>query len=422
MPSSRLPADLSPNAVTQTLAALRARGVEVLDLTESNPTRAGIEYPPRLLDALADPRGLSYEPHPLGLASAREAVARDYARRGLSQDAASIALTASTSEAYSFLFKLLCNPGDEVLVPRPSYPLFEHLAGLESVTARTYPLERHGSWRIDLAALDEACGPRTRAVLVVSPNNPTGSWLHRDDLAALAAVCAERGLALIGDEVFADYPLDAPVEGAYLVEGTSLEVPNTDVRRMAGTPSRVPPTHASVLDQRDALTFALGGLSKSVGLPQVKLGWIAVQGPDASVASALRAYEVIADTYLSVSTPVQLAAPALLEQGAVVRERIRARIQRNLDALRKQASAFPALTLLPPDGGWSIVIQVPSFRSEEALVLELLERDHVLVHPGFFFDFPHESFVIVSLLVEPRVFDAGVARVLSRATSPELVS
>ncbi len=392
MLSSRLPTDLTPNAVTRTLAAVRARGIEVLDLTESNPTRAGIAYPPGVLAALSDPRALSYEPDPLGLPGARAAVAADFARRGLTVDPAHIALTASTSEAYSLLFKLLCDPGDAVLVPRPSYPLFEHLARLESVTAVPYGLEWHGSWRIDLASLHEACGPRVRAVLVVSPNNPTGSWLHRDDLADLSRVCGERDLALIGDEVFADYPLDDA------------------------------PHKASVLDQRNALTFALGGLSKSAGLPQVKLGWMAVGGPASKVASALRSFEVIADTYLSVSTPVQVAAPALIEQGATVRANIRARITRNLDRLRANASVFPALTVLAVEAGWSAVVQVPSFRTEEALVLDLLERDHVLAHPGYFFDFPHEAFIIVSLLVEPRAFDAGVERLLSRAASPELVS
>ncbi len=391
MPSSRLPTDLTPNAVTRTLAELQARGVQVIDLTESNPTRAGIEYPPGLLDALADPRALTYEPNPLGLPSARAAVAADFARRGLTVDPATIALTASTSEAYSLLFKLLCDAGDEVLVPRPSYPLFEHLAGLESVTAVPYTLEGHGSWRIDVASLGEAFGPRTRAVLVVSPNNPTGSWLHRADLADLSALCADRELALIGDEVFADYPL-----------GES-------------------PYKASVLEQRDVLTFALGGLSKSAGLPQVKLGWIAVAGPTSKVTPALQAYEVIADTYLSVSTPVQVAAPALIERGETVRASIRARTRRNLDVLRAKVKAFPALAVLPVEAGWSAIIQVPSFRSEESLVLDLLERDHVLVHPGYFFDFPSEAFVIISLLVEPRAFDAGIARVLSRATSPELV-
>lgn len=390
MLSSRLPPNLTPNAMARALAALRARGADVLDLTESNPTRAGIRYPSGLLDALADPRALEYEPHPLGLVSAREAVARDFARRGLNIDPGRIALTASTSEAYSLLFKLLCDPGDEVLVPRPSYPLFEHLARLDSVTTVPYTLERHGSWRVDLASLDEAYTSRTRAVLVVSPNNPTGSWLHRDDLKELSAFCATRRLALIGDEVFADYSLDDA------------------------------PHRASVLAQTDALTFGLGGLSKSAGLPQVKLGWIAVAGPTPDVESTLHAYEIVADTYLSVSTPVQVAAPALLQHGEEIRVAIRARLTRNLGALRAMAAEFPAATVLPVEAGWSAVIQVPALRKEEVLALELLERDSVLVHPGYFFDFPREAFVIVSLLVEPETFDTAVRRVLDSATSVEL--
>jgi aspartate/methionine/tyrosine aminotransferase len=387
MPSSRLPASLTANAVTRRLAALRADGVDVLDLTESNPTRAGITYPAGLLDALADPLALSYDPHPLGLLSAREAVAADFARRGLVVDPGRIALTASTSEAYGLLFKLLCDPGDDVLVPTPSYPLFEHLAALDAVCVRPYLLERQGSWRIDLASLTDACTSRTRAVLVVSPNNPTGSWLHHDDLAELAAFCADRRLALIGDEVFADYGLeDAPHK-------------------------------VSVLEQSRALTFALGGLSKSVGLPQVKLGWMAVGGPEPDVQVALDAYEIAADTYLSVSTPVQVAAPSLMRNGAVVRDTIRARTRRNLDALRTIAAGFPEITVLPVEAGWSVVLQVPAVRTEDALVLDLLDRDHVLVHPGYFFDFPHEAFLIVSLLVEPVVFDVAIGRMLSRATS-----
>lgn len=386
MLSSRLPLNLTANALSQRLAALHASGVAIIDLTQSNPTRAGISYPAGLLDALADARALSYEPHPLGMWSARAAVAGDFARRGLRVDPSHIALTASSSDAYGLLFKLLCDVGDEVLVPTPSYPLFEHLARLESVRAVPYPLERHGAWRIDMAALTASCTDRTRAVLVVSPNNPTGSWLHRDDLAELAALCAERRLALIGDEVFADYPLD----------------------HAAG--------RVSVLEQAQALTFALGGLSKSIALPQVKLGWIAVSGPAPEVEAALAAYEIIADTYLSVATPVQVAAPALLARGAAVREAIGARTRHNLDALRSVAAGFPEVSVPPVDAGWSAVMQVPAIRHEADLVMELLDRDRILVHPGYFFDFPHEAFLIVSLLVEPAVFTEAIGRTLSRAT------
>jgi aspartate/methionine/tyrosine aminotransferase len=389
VPSSRLPADLGPNAVTQAVAAALARGTPLADLTESNPTRVGVAYPAGLLDPLADARGLAYDPQPMGLPSAREAVAGELERRGLRVDPGRIALTASTSESYSLLFKLLCDAGDDVLVPQPSYPLFEHLASLEAVRAVPYTLEYHGGWRIDMPSLERACTRRARAVLVVSPNNPTGAWLHRDDLAALAALCASHGMALIGDEVFADYPLDDA------------------------------PHKASVLDQQDVLTFALGGLSKSVGLPQVKLGWIAAAGPAAAVSSALRAYEVAADTYLSVSTPVQIAAPMLLQRGAVVRAALHARVRRNLDTLRALAASVPAAPVLPGVAGWAAPIRVPALRSEEALVLELIQRDGVLVHPGYFFDWPREAFLIVSLLVPPVLFDDAIVRVLGRAVSAE---
>lgn len=381
MASSRLPHDLTPNQMTRALASARAAGTDVIDLTESNPTRAGISYPDDLLVPLGDPRGLVYEPSPLGQWPAREAVALDYARRGLVVDARSIALTASTSEAYSLLFKLLCDPGDAVLVPRPSYPLFEHLTRLESVDAVPYELDYHGGWRIDGDSVMRQLTPRVKAVLVVSPNNPTGSFLHRDDLAVLVALLRPRGIALIGDEVFADYPLDPA------------------------------PAACSVLEQEDIPAFALGGLSKSAGLPQVKLGWFAATGPMHLVSGLLTSYEVIADTYLSVSTPVQVAAPSLLAGGATVRAAIQQRIARNLDSLRRAMTAAPAATVLRVEGGWSAVLQVPTTEGEEALVLRLLTEHRVLAHPGYFFDFPRESFLVVSLLVAHDRFDTGIDRI-----------
>ncbi len=387
MISRRLPEDLSPNATARALAALRARGVNVIDLTESNPTRAGFEYPPHLLQPLADERAFTYDPQPLGHLPAREAVAQEFGRRGLQVSPDRIALTSSTSEAYSFLFKLLCDGGDTVLVPRPSYPLFEHLTRFEAVHAAPYRLEYHGSWRVDVDSVRAAMTDRTRALLIVSPNNPTGAFLHQEDLVQLSRLCAAHGVALIGDEVFADFPLDPA------------------------------PRACSVLAQRDALTCSLGGLSKSIGLPQLKLGWIAFNGPAPLLNDVLRAYEVVADAYLPVSTPVQLAAPHVLDTGGSIRAQIQQRIERNLAALREQTARHPAARVLTCEGGWSAIVQVPSFRSEEALVLELLNEDHVLVHPGYYFDFEREAFVIVSLLVEPLTFTRGVRRLLSRATA-----
>jgi len=387
MSSSRLPRNLEPNALARLVQAKRRAGASIVDLTESNPTRAGLSYPDHLLAPLADARALEYDPQPLGLWSARAAVAADFRRRGSVLSADRVALTSSTSEAYGLLFKLLCDAGDAVLVPHPSYPLFEHLTRMEAVTAVPYALEYHGSWRIDLDSVRAALGDRVRAILIVSPNNPTGSFLHRDDLAALAELAAARNLPLIGDEVFADYRLD---------------------------PS---PAATHVLAASGVLAFSLGGLSKSAGLPQLKLGWIAFGGPSARVDEAIAAYEIVADTYLSVSTPVQAAAAELIERGAAIRAQILARVTRNLASLRAHARSFPAVAVLPVEGGWSAVLQVPSVGSEEALVLSLLDQDDVLVHPGYFFDFPREAFIVMSLLVEPGLFDKAMARVLPRVAA-----
>jgi aspartate/methionine/tyrosine aminotransferase len=382
--SSRVPSDLSVNRLAAAVARLAAGGGRLLDLTLSNPTRAGFTYPADLLAALSDPAGLAYEPSPLGSPAARGAVARDYARRGLAVDPDRLALTASTSEAYSILFKLLCDPDDEVLVPAPSYPLVDHLTRLEAVRVRPYRLDYHGAWRIDLADLEAAFGDRTRAVLVVNPNNPTGSRVQRDELEAIARLCGDRA-AIVGDEVFGDYGLQES-DGAA----------------------------RSVLEAREALVFSLGGLSKSVGLPQVKLGWIALGGPEALVDAARLRLELICDTYLSVSTAVQVAAPALLERGAVVRRQIQARIAANYESLAREAARHPACALLRAEGGWYAVLRTPSTRPEEALVVDLVERDGVLVHPGYFFEFAAESFLVVSLLVPPGEFVEAIGRIFER--------
>jgi alanine-synthesizing transaminase len=390
--STRTPEDFARNRLTEALDRVRAAGREIVDLTESNPTRAGFEYPLDLLAPLAHPRGLAYAPHPFGSIDARRAVAFDYRRRGLEVAPERIVLTASTSEAYSLLFKLLADPGDDVLVPRPSYPLFDHLTRLDALRAQPYDLDYHGRWSIDLASIEGAIASRTRAVLIVNPNNPTGSFVQQPELDSLAELCAagrrpdgeRHPVAIVSDEVFADYEL-AP--GA---------------ARLAG----------QVVERRDGLTFALGGLSKSVGLPQVKLAWIVVGGAGPLVERALQRLELVCDTYLSVSTPVQAAAAELLSRGAAVRTQIQARIAANYRRLSSFAAAAPACRVLHTEGGWYAVLQVPSLRPEEDLVVELLEHDGVLVHPGYFFDFPRESYLIVSLLVPERAFADAIARVL----------
>ncbi len=382
--STRLPRDLTPNRLTTTIAGLRADGRPVIDLTVSNPTRAGFDYDADLLAPLSDPRGLVYEPAPLGMNEARAAVAAECARQGVDVPSDRIVLTASTSDAYTLLFKLLADAGDEILIPRPSYPLFEHLARLDLVQARAYDLDIHGGWSIDIASVERALTPRTRAILIVSPNNPTGSFLSADDLDRLAALCRPRDIAIIADEVFADYEL-TPGAGA-----------------AAGRPAT----------RRDVLAFALGGLSKSIGLPQVKLAWMAVGGPDDEVAAALDRLEHIADTYLAVSTPVQIAAARLLERGRAIRDQIKARIVANYRVLCAQAAVVPSCRVLKSDGGWYGVLHVPAIQPEDDLVVSLLTGEGVLVHPGFFFDFPREAFAVVSLLPPADVFADAVARVL----------
>ena len=382
--SSRIPTELAPNRLTAALLAIRAAGRGVIDLTESNPTRAGFDYPDDLLTPLASARALRYDPQPLGAMDARRAVAADYHRQGLDVAAERIVLTASTSDAYSLLFKLLADAGDEVLVPRPSYPLFDHLTRLDLVATRPYALDYHGVWSIDIDSIERACTPRTRGLLVVSPNNPTGSFLTPAELDRLAALCTSRQIAIIVDEVFADYEL---YPGA---------------RSAAGRP----------VMRDDVLSFSLGGLSKSIGLPQVKLGWIAVGGPDALVARALARLEMMCDTYLAVSTPVQQAAAALLVRGAAIRGQIADRVVANYRCLQSATAAVPSCRVLRADGGWYAVLQVPSLETEEELALRVLTNDGVLTHPGYFFDFPRESFLVMSLLPDPVAFADGVARVL----------
>jgi aspartate/methionine/tyrosine aminotransferase len=375
--SDRSSVDLAPNALAQALA----RRPPPFDLTVANPTRgAGIPYDEAaILGALALPGSLVYEPAPFGLASAREAAARDLSAHGPPVDPSRVLLTASTSEAYAFLFKLLCDPGDEVLVPVPSYPLFEHLARLESVRAVPYRLAYDGAWHVDLPSVRDAIGPRTRAVVVVSPNNPTGSYLKASELAELARL----DLPLISDEVFARYALRAD-------------------------PSRA----RTVLDAPEApLVFALGGLSKLAALPQAKLAWTAVGGRDA--AAAMDRLEVIADSFLSVGTPVQHALPALLASRGVAEQAILTRARANLAWLASEV-AGSAVSLLDAEGGWYATLRLPRTRSEEAWTLAFLEQEGVHVHPGHFFDFDDEAYVIVSLLTPEATLREGARRILDR--------
>ena len=375
--SSRFHWDLRPNKLTQALAARLAAGAPVLDLTESNPTRAELDYPREILRAFEDPRMLVYEPSPAGAREARVAVSAYYADRGHNVSPDRILLTASTSEAYSYLFKLLCDPGDEVLVPRPSYPLFEFLADMECVKVRQYSMAYHGGWSIEPPEFSE----RTRAVVVVNPNNPTGSYLKRAELAALVERCARHGAALISDEVFADYGFGPIVCG------------DEDAERVT--------TLAAI---EECAAFCMSGLSKIAGLPQMKLGWII-----ANRTLAMERLEWIADTYLSVATPVQCAASRLLAAGEGVQRQIRERTAHNLK-LARELLVGSAGSALAVEGGWYLTVQVPRVRGEEEWVLELLEREGVLLQPGFFYDFDAEGYLVASLLTPPAVFGEGFSR------------
>ena len=374
--SSRTSFDLSPNPLSVALRHARGEGRLILDLTESNPTRAGIPYDgDAIVKALGKPGALVYEPAPFGLPQAREVVARH-----LSLSPSRVVLTASTSEAYGFLFKLLCDPGDEVLVPVPSYPLFEYLARLEGVAAVPYRLAYDGAWHVDVASAQAAIGPRSRAIVVVSPNNPTGSYVKRGEMDRLAAL----GLPIVSDEVFASYPL------------------RDDATRLA-----------SALDGPAPLVFALGGLSKLAALPQMKLGWIATGGDAKQVEGALARLEVIADAFLSVGAPVQHALPALLASRTTAEGAIVQRARDNLAHLRASTAAT-ALSVLDVEGGWYATLRLPRTRSEEAWALALLQEDGVYVHPGHFFDFESEAYLVVSLLTPPSIFRDGVSRIVAR--------
>ncbi|MDX1388752.1 MAG: pyridoxal phosphate-dependent aminotransferase [Acidobacteriota bacterium] len=377
--SERVPEDLRPNAITK---AIEARGGVTYDLTATNPTCCGLTYPVDLLRSLGDPGALGYRPDPLGLRSAREAVAGEYARRGLDVDPERIVLTASSSEAYGFLFKLLCDPGDTVLVPSPSYPLFEHLARLDGVRTRPYALDPDAGWQPE--PIDPGAD-RARAVIAVHPNNPTGSFLNERGRAELVRACAIGGAALIVDEVFFDYGLGATRSTSF---ATNDEV----------------------------LTFTLGGLSKSAGLPQLKLSWIVVSGPGAD--EALERLAFIADNYLDVATPVQLALPEILRAALPVRSAILERCRENLTALVEAVAAAQGVSVIEPQGGWSACLRYPAVIAEEKLVLDLIEHDDVAVHPGYFFDFPTEGYLVVSLLPPPDLFRDGLRRLLVRLSSP----
>jgi aspartate/methionine/tyrosine aminotransferase len=401
--SSRTEWSFTPNRLSRAIAQLRARGLNFLDLTESNPTRCGFQYESaRICAALSNPESLVYRPDARGLAAAREAVVAYYAEREVLLDPAQIFLTASTSEAYSYVFRLLADAGDVVLVPRPSYPLFDFLARLNDVKLRSYDLIYGDSWTIDRETLaatltaSEASVEYTRAILLVNPNNPTGSFVHADELDFLVELSRRHRIALIADEVFADF--------AFALEEVSLQSPEQlrQVRSLTAT--------------TDVLTFTMSGLSKISGLPQMKLAWIVATGPSVELSRAVERLETIADTYLSVSAPVQHALPELLETRRRLQPQILNRVQgnlRTLDAYLPRGS----IGRLHAEGGWYAILQIPQRgRTDEDWAVTLVEQDQVLVHPGHFYDFRTEDHLVLSLLPPPEVFREAVERLVYRLT------
>jgi len=377
---------LTPNRFTQAQRELAESGREVLDLTVSNPTRVGLAYDAEtILKSLSDPAVLDYDPQPRGLRNAREAVAAYYRQQhslGISPD--SIILTTSTSEGYSYIFRLLCNAEDEVLVPKPSYPLFEFLADLQDVKLVPYPLIYDHGWQIDFHSLSKAMNQRTRAVVIVHPNNPTGSFISTAERTALNDFCRANNLALIVDEVFLDYAHDG-------------------ARRK------------SFVDNTDVLTFTLSGLSKISALPQMKLGWIVTSGPEDEVNAAMERLEIVADTYLSVSTPVQVAAGVLLDVRKKLQPLLCDRLRQNLTELDLQLARNKSCCRLEVEAGWYAVVRVPATQSDEDLAIELIRTKSVLVHPGHFYDFPSDGFLVVSLITAPDIFRQGLQRILEES-------
>jgi alanine-synthesizing transaminase len=382
--SKRTDWKLTPNRFTEAQQELRAAGIEILDLTISNPTRVGLAYDAEaILNSLISPGAMDYDPQAKGLRSAREAVAGYYRQQheGSDMDPESLVLTTSTSEGYSYVFRLLCNPDDEILVPKPSYPLLEFLADLQDVKLVPYPLIYDHGWQIDFPSLYKAVNHRTRAVVVVHPNNPTGSYVSDAERNALNSFCREYKLSLIVDEVFLDYAHD-------------------------GVPR---PTFAA---NQEALTFTLSGLSKISGLPQMKVAWVATSGPRDDLNSALARLEVMADTYLSMNAPIQLATPGLLDQRKNIQPLLLDHLRSNLEELDRQFARQKTCQRLEVEGGWYTVLRVPVMQSDEDLAIDVLRKLFVLVHPGHFYDFPRDGFLVVSLITPREIFREGMERAL----------
>jgi len=391
--SKRTEWELTSNKLMSCLEKVRGEDEKIIDLTESNPTHCDFEYPQeRILEGFLNPKNMDYRPSAQGLLDARQAICRCYWDRGYEIKPEQIFVTSSTSEAYSFLFRLLTNPGDHVLFPRPSYPLFEFLVDLNDIDMDTYPLiynknesqDKH-TWQIDFDRFRAAFYPNTKAVVLVNPNNPTGSFIKRDELSAIAEFCMDKNMSIISDEVFWDY---------------SLSENNHEF--------------ISAVDNKKCLTFVLGGVSKCLALPQMKVSWIILNGPEELVKEAYNRLEVIADTYLSVNTPAQNALQQWLTLHSMIKGEVVKRLEANYAFVKEAIQKTPSCSCLNAEGGWYVIVKLPNCYSEEHWAMELLTKEHVFVHPGYFFDFYDEPYIVLSLLTPEAEFKEGVGRIINR--------
>jgi aspartate/methionine/tyrosine aminotransferase len=374
--------NLKLNRLAEALECHKSSGRKLLDLSASNPTECGFRYDaPAIMRSLCSPASLQYHPDPRGLKSARQAVSDYYAARREQVTIHDLVLTASTSEAYSFIFRLLCNPGDELLIPTPSYPLFDFLADINDVKLVRYSLFYDHGWHIDFHALKQSITPRTRGVILVHPNNPTGHYTAAEEIAQLNELCSANQMAIIADEVFLDFSLDA--------------------------------AQKSFVTNSAALTFAMSGISKISGLPQMKFAWLAANGPEELKREALARLEMIADTYLSLNAPIQLAAPVLLQQHSVFQQQLMDRVRKNLAHLDAQLAQEKGVTRLEVEGGWYAVLRIPATRPDEEFAINLLENHDVYLHPGHFYDFPGDGYLMISLITPEQDFHEGLRRTLS---------
>jgi len=384
--SKRFNYNTEENKLSALLKDKKSAGISVLDLMESNPTNAGFDFDEAgILNAVSKSESLKYLPHPKGLKTARKAVAQYYKEKNIEINIDNIFLTSGTSEAYSFIFKLLTDPGDEILIPNPGYPLFSFIAEMESVNIKNYKLKYSDGnfWSIDFESLKSGIADKTKAVIIVNPNNPAGNYIKAKEINELLRICREHKIAVICDEVFLDYPVESDRKNIFSVAGINY-----------------------------VLTFTLSGLSKICGLPQMKLSWIIVGGPKKECNEAKEKLEIITDTYLSVGAPVQLAVGSLLVNRDFIQAQIKDRILRNYEFLKSELIANEFADLMKTDGGWYAVLKIKIKISEENMAFEMLDKKDVYIHPGFFFDFKDEGYIVVSLLTPAENFNTGIKRIL----------